>query len=268
MPEPRSPQGDPTAPTDARSSLPPLQDDGLPTLPTGEPVLQRWFVVALLLLAVVAVGVTIWGFASIDRDQLSAAERRPAGGPQVTIERGQATLAETQDAAPGPDCAQAVRLIGDRGSRAAARVAVDAACELIATGDFPRAREGLVEWIAADGVMRIATFELSGVESSARLEDDRLVLVLNAKFQFEEAVTGAPAVVHQLELIADPGWPGQPIGATTELNAARSQLEACRRLDFPAEPPRGCLDVQELLAEDDPLGQLLDAGFRDDRTGG
>jgi hypothetical protein len=268
VPDPRSPHDAPPVPADERSSLPPMQDDGLPTLPTGEPVLQRWFVVALLLLAVAALAATVWGFASIDREQLSAAERRPAGGAEVTIERGDAMLAETLDASPGPDCAQAVRLVGDTGSQAAARVAMRAACDLIATGDFPRAREGLVEWIAADGVMRIATFELSGVESSTRVEDDRLILELNAKFQFEDAVTGAPAVVHQLELIADPAWPGQAVGAGTELEAARSQMDACQRLDFPDQPPRGCLDVEELLAEEDPIDALLEVGFRDDRPSG
>lgn len=268
MSDPRTPHDHPAPPTDPRSSLPPMQGDGLPTLPTGEPVLQRWFVLALLLLGLAALGVTVWGFASIDREQLSAAERRPAGGPEVTIERGAATLARTQDASPAPDCAQAIRLIGDRGSRAAARVAVEAACGLISTGDFPRARDGLIEWIAADGIMRIATFELSGVESSTRVEDDRLVLELNAKFQFEDAVTGAPAVLHQLELIADPAWPGEAIGATTELEAARSQLDACRRLEFPEQPPRGCLDAEELLAEDDPIDALVEVGFRDDREDG
>lgn len=243
-----------------------MEDDGLPTLPTGEPVLQRWFVLAMIVLSVVVIAVTLWGLASIDREQLSAAERRPAGGPAVTIERGEAVFAETQDASPGPDCAQAIRLIGDDGSQAAARVAMAGACELIATGDFPRAREGLVEWIAADGLMRIATFELSGVEASTRVVDDRMILELNAKFQFEDAVTGAPAVIHQLELIADPAWPGQPVGATTELEAARSQHEVCQRLDFPDEPPRGCLDVEELLADPDPIGALREVGFRDDRT--
>jgi hypothetical protein len=245
-----------------------MQDDGLPTLPTGEPVLQRWFVLALLLLSVVVVAVTAWGLASIDREQLSAAERRPAGGPEVTIERGEAMLADSQGASPGPDCAQAIRLIGDEGSQAAARVAMAGACELIATGDFPRAREGLVEWIAADGLMRIATFELSGVESSTRVVDGRMILELNAKFQFEDAVTGTPAVIHQLELITDPAWPGQPVGATTELEAARSQHEACQRPDFSGEPLRGCLDVEELLADPDPIGALLEVGFRDDRTSG
>jgi hypothetical protein len=245
-----------------------MQDDGLPTLPTGEPVLQRWFVLALIVLGVVAIAVTVWGLASIDREPLSAAERRPAGGPEVTIERGEAMLADTQEASPGPDCAQAIRLVGDPGSQAAARVAMSGACELIATGEFPRAREGLVEWIAADGIMRIATFELSGVESSTRVLEGRMILELNAKFQFEDAVTGSPAVIHQLELIADPAWPGEPVAASTELEAARSQHEACRRLDFPDEPPRGCLDVEELLAEPDPIGALLEVGFRDDRGGG
>jgi hypothetical protein len=266
VPDPRSTNDAPGRSAGERSSLPPMEDDGLPTLPTGEPVLQRWFVLALILLAVVAIGVSIWAFASIDRDTLSAAERRPAGGPTVTIERGDAMLAETQDASPGPDCAQAIRLIGDRGSQAAARVAMAEACDLIATGDFPRARDGLVEWIASDGILRIATFELSGVESSTRFQDDRLILELNAKFQFEDAVTGAPAVLHQLELIADPAWPGEPVGATTELEAARSQRNACQRLEFPAGPPRGCLDVEELLAEDDPIDALLEVGFRDDRS--
>jgi len=268
VPDRRSTNGSTAPRADPRSSLPPMQDDGLPTLPTGEPVLQRWFVLALIALGVVALAVTVWALASIDREQLSAAERRPAGGAEVTIERGEAMLADTQDASPGPDCAQGIRLVGDAGSQAAARVAMAGACQLIATGDFPRARDGLVEWIAADGLMRIATFELSGVESSTRFVDERLILELNAKFQFEDAVTGTPAVIHQLELITDPLWPGEPIGATTELEAARSQHEACRRLEFPGEPPRGCLDVEELLAEEDPIGALVEVGFRDDRAGG
>jgi hypothetical protein len=244
-----------------------MQDDGLPTLPTGEPVLQRWFVIALLVLAPVAIAVTVWGFFAIDRDELSAAERRPAGGPQVTIERGEAMLAETDEVEPGPSCAQAIRIVGDAGSRAAARVAMQGACELIDTGDFPDAREGLAEWIAADGTMRIATFELSGVESSTRMEDERMVMELNPKFQFEDAISGAPAVIHQLQVLADPAWPGEPVGVTVELAAARAQLDACERLEgrYEEEAPRGCSDVEELLAEDDPLASLIDVGFRDDR---
>jgi hypothetical protein len=243
------------------SSLPPLKDDGLPTLPTGEPVLHRWFVVTLLLLIPVAVWVVVWAFSSVDRVELTAAERRPPGGAEVTIERGDAMLAETRDAEPGPGCAQGVRLVGDSGSRAAARRALGTACDLIATGDFPTSRQGLVAWVRSQGILRIATFELSGVESSTRVEDDRLVMELNATFQFQDAALAAPAVIHQLELMADPDWPGEPITAERELAAARAQARACERLALGDDAPRGCQDVEELLAADDPLQQLLDAGY-------
>jgi hypothetical protein len=247
--------------------LPPLREDGLPTLPTGEPVLHRWFVIGLLLLVPVTLAVTVWAFLAIDREELSAAERRPAGGPEVTIERGDALLAETPDAEPGPGCSQAIRVVGDSGSRAAARRAMAGACELIDTGDFPLAREGLVEWIAAGGQLRIATFELSGVESSTRIEGGRMIVELNAKFQFEDAVRGAPALLHQLHLIADPAWPGETVSAQAELEGARAQLEACERIDLGEAPQRGCRDAAELLASDDPLGDLLAVGFRDAEAG-
>jgi hypothetical protein len=222
----------------------------------------------MLVLVPITIAVGVWGLLAIDREPLTAAERRPAGGPEITIERGDATLASTLDAEPGPSCAQAIRIVGDPGSRAAAAVAMDRACDLLESGDFPRARDGLVEWIESDGRLRIATFEMSGVDSSSRVEDGRIVMELNAKFQFDDAVVGTPAVIHQLELIADPAWPGDTVGASTELAAAASQRRACERLEFPEEPPRGCLDVEELLADADPIGALLDAGFRDDGAAG
>jgi len=240
-------------------------DDGLPRLPTGEPVLQRWFVLGMLLLVPAAVAVTAWAFLSVDRDELSAAERRPAGGPEVTIARGDAQLAETRDAEPGPDCAQAIRVIGDPGSQATARQTLAGVCQLIGTGDFPELRDGLVTWIEGDGQLRVATFELSGVASSARREDGRLVIELNARFQFQEPRRGAPALAHQLVLLTDPAWPGETVGVTTELRAAETQVRACEMLDLGDDPPRGCRDAAQLLAADDPAGDLLEMGFRDDR---
>ena len=249
--------------SDQRPGLPPLREDGLPTLPTGEPVLHRWFVLGMLVLVPLAVAVTLWALLAVDRPELGPAERRPPGDGEVTIERGAAELAETQEVERGPGCGQAVRIIGDDGSRAAARRTLQAACELIGTGEFPRAREGLVEWIAADGILRVATFELSGVDSSTRLEDGRMVVELNAKFQFTDAARAAPALIHQLTLIAEPEWPGRTITAEAELLAARAQSRACQLMTFPEEPPRGCLDVRELLAAQDPQRLLLEAGYRD-----
>lgn len=247
-----------------RPEPPPLRSDGLPTLPTGEPVLYRWFVIALLLLIPIAVAVSIWAFLSVDREELTAAERRPPGGPEITIARGQAVLAETQEAEPGPGCAQAVRLVGDVGSRTTAELALEVVCELIESGDYPEARDGLVELIAGDGRVRVGTFQLAGVESSTRLEDGQLVVELNAKFQFEDHTRAAPALIHQLVLIAAPDWPGETISVERELLAARIQARACEDLQLDPREVRGCLDVQELLDAEDPAELLAEAGFRRD----
>jgi hypothetical protein len=242
-------------------ALPPLTGDGLPALPTGEPVLHRWFVLAMLVLVPAALAVSVWAALSIQRDELPAAERRPPGGPTVTIERGAAELGTSQDVEPGPACSQAIRIVGDPGARAAGRRALAGACAVLDTGAYPEAERGLRAWVQAGGQLRIAAFELTGVESSTRVEDDRLVMELNAKFQFEDATRAAPAVLHQLVLLADPGFPGATIPAERELLGAQTQADACARLRFPEAPPRGCLDVEELLGEDDPLASLVEAGY-------
>jgi hypothetical protein len=246
----------------ATPPLPPLKDDGLPTLPTGEPVLARWFVVAMLVLVPVAIVITAWAFLSIPRDELTPAERRPPGDGQITIERGAAEFGESTDVELGPSpCGEAIELIGDDGTRATSRRALATVCELLRDGTFQPARDGLSEWIRGDGLLRIAIFELSGVESSARVEDERLVLELNAKFQFDDAARAAPALIHQLTLLSQADWPGRPITAETELAGVEAQAAACERLQFDGPTPRGCLDVEELLADDDPFGLLVDAGY-------
>jgi hypothetical protein len=246
---------------EGRPTLPPMAGDGLPALPTGEPVLHRWFVIAMLVLVPAAIAVSIWAVLSIQREELSAAERRPPGGPTVTIERGAAELGTSRDVEPGPSCTQAIRIVGDDGARAAGRRALAGACALLDTGQFPDAERGLRAWTGGDGQLRIAAFQLTGVESSTRVEDDRLVMELNAKFQFEDATRAAPAVLHQLVLLADPDFPGTTISAERELLGAQTQAAACERLGFPEQPPRGCLDVTELLDEDDPLEALVAAGY-------
>jgi acyl dehydratase len=252
---------------DTRPSLPPLEGDGLPTLPTGEPVLHRWFVLAMIPLVVATLAVGVWAVLSIQRDPIPAAERRPPGGPTVTIERGDAELGTTRDVEPGPACAQAIRLVGDSGAIATGRRALAGACALLDSGDYPEAQEGLRAWVRAGGILRIGAFELTGVESSTRVEDDRLVMELNAKFQFEDATRAAPAVLHQLVLLADPDFPGATITAERELLGAETQAAACAALRFPEAPPRGCLDVEELLAEPDPLAALEAAGYPRETAG-
>ena len=246
-----------------RAELPPLKDDGLPTLPTGEPVLARWFVLAMLVLVPVAIGVSIWAFLSIPTGEaVPPAERRPVGDGQVTIDRGDAQLGESTETEPGPGCGEGIEMIGDSGTRAASSRALEGLCGLLGLGDYPDARVGLREWLAADGQLRFATFETAAVESSARWEGDRIIVELNARFLFEDASRAAPTLLHQLVLISDAEWPGEPVAAETELAAAQAHVDACDRLDLGAQPPAGCQDVQDLLEEPDPLRALEEAGFR------
>ena len=253
VPDPRS---DPRA-----AGLPPLRDDGLPTLPTGEPVLARWFVLVMLALVPVSIGVTLWALSFAGRDVVPPAERRPAGGPTVTIERGAAELGTDASTEAGPGCAAGLTIVGDEGARAALRRALGATCQLLEGPDLARAVLGLDAATAAGARVRFATFELSGVESSARLEDDAIVIELNARFAFEDATRAAPELVHQLALLAQADWPGATLTVASALAAAEEQAAACSRLSLPAGEPRGCTDARELLADPDPGAALAAAGY-------
>ncbi len=246
-----------------RPPLPPLRDDGLPTLPTGEPVLHRWFVIAMLVLVPLAIAVSIWAATQVvGREEIAPAERRPPGDAVTTVDRGDAVLGTIEDAEPGPSCGSSVSVVGDSGARAAASRALGAACSLLRRGDYPLADAGLREWVTTRGQLRFAVFERSGVESSLRLTDDqRLVLELNAAFQFEDATRAAPAIIGQLTLLGQDDFPGAPITADTALAAAEAQHDACGRLVFHDQGPRGCLDVEQLLDEPDPRGALVTAGY-------
>jgi hypothetical protein len=246
-----------------RPPLPPLRDDGLPTLPTGEPVLHRWFVIAMLILVPIALGVSLWAAAQVvSHEPIPPAERRPPGDGQATVDRGEAVLGTIEKSEPGPSCGSSVRLVGDDGARAAAARALGATCSLLRRGGFDEAEAGLREWATNRGQLRFAVFERSGVESSLRAADDgRLVLELNASFQFEDATRAAPAIIGQLTQLAQSSFPGEPVTAERALAAAEAQAAACAMLVFPSNEPRGCLDVEELLSEPDPLGSLVAVGY-------
>jgi hypothetical protein len=255
------------APTDGRAPLPPMRDDGMPTLATGEPVLARWFVITMLLLVPVAIAVSVVAWQAADREPPGPVERRPVGTATVTHDRGDALFPATQGDVPGPSCAEGVLLTGDTAAVSAGRRALSATCQLLRAGDLPLAQAGLVAWLEADPIVRVGTFEASGVDASARLEDGRIILELNARYLFEDATRAAPVVIHQLGLIGQPDWPGAVISAQAEVAALAEQLLACGRLSLPDGLPRPCRDAAELLATDDPVAELVAVGFRDATRG-
>jgi hypothetical protein len=235
--------------------------DGLPSLPTGEPVLARWF--AIVMLAVVPLGLAVvgWAFLSIRGIEITPAERRPPGTAEVTHDRGDAALNQILEVEPGPACAAGIEVIGDEGARAAGRRALSAMCQQLRIGDYPEVEAGLGAWVANDGLLRIAVFEVNGLDSSARVEDGRWVIELNAKFQFDNSTLAAPFVMHELVHMAEPDWPGAPLSDSAELRAMEVQLQACDAL-IGDPKPRGCKDARELLETEDRLDQLDRAGYR------
>lgn len=242
--------------------------DGLPSMPDGEPLLARWFVLAMLLLSVVAVGMTVFALtqrSAPPAEAFPAAERRNPGTAEVTHDRGQVVLAEDDTASTPVTCAPDVRLVGDEGGRATLRRAFGVLCQQLAEdddGSLAQVAAGLADLDAATGVARVAQAAATGIDSSARIEQGIPVIELAPKFQFENARVAAPFLAHELFHLGSQDWPGAPVDAAAELAAMRVQDEVCRALDEP-EPdrPRGCRDAAELLATDDPLQALRAAGF-------
>lgn len=241
--------------------------DGLPALPDGEPVLARWFVILMLLLSLVAVGMTVVALtrrAAPPAEVFPAAERRNPGTAEVTHERGDPQVAEDDTVEQTVTCAPDVRLVGDEGGRVTLRRAFGVLCAQLDAddGSLAQVAAGLAALDDAAGIARVSLAAATGVDSSARIEDGTPVIELAPKFQFDNARLAAPFLAHELFHLGSETWPGAPVDAAHELAAMRVQDEVCRALRVPADQrPRGCQDAAELLAADDPLAALRDAGY-------
>lgn len=249
---------------DDRFVLPPLRGDGLPTAADGSPLLQRWFL--LIMIPLVLAGLVVIGFALVSAlrpVEFSPAERRPRGGPSETHDTAGRLTGETVEAETATGCADGVLIEGDLGARSAGRRALSAACQLLASGDFPSARNGMESWVAARGgtpVLRFAVFARTGLDSTVLIEGDRIVIELGNKFIFDDAAEAAPTLVHELAHLGQ-GWPSVSLTAADELAAMREQQLACSRIAVRQDPPRTCLDSDELFELDNPLDALVDAGW-------
>lgn len=240
--------------------------DGLPSLPDGEPVLHRWFVLGMILLSIGAVVLSVLVFTTRSappEEELPPAARRNPGTPTVTHERGPIVLSETQEVEDGVACAPDVRLVGDEGGRATVRRALGALCGQLNRDDGSLAlvAAGLEQLDRERGVLRVALGAATGVDSSARVEGGTLVVELAPKFQFDNATEAAPFLAHELSHIGGERWPGAAPDVTDELAALEVQLVVCERLRLGEDAPRGCADAAAVLEDGDPEQALRDAGF-------
>ncbi|MFT5564032.1 MAG: hypothetical protein ACI970_000755 [Myxococcota bacterium] len=243
--------------------------DGLASLPDGEPLLTRWFVLVMIALSIAAVALSVMVFVTRTGSPSAvfpAAERRPPGTATVTHDRGAVVLSETQEEETGTACAPQVRLVGDEGGRATIRRALVALCdELNAVGtadtDLNIVRRGITTLNRERGIIRIALAVATGVDSSTRIVDGVIVIELAPKFQFENSVTATPVLAHELAHVGGDRWPMDAVDVADELEALFVQDVLCRRINFGDEPPRGCSDASEVLGSVDVARALREAGY-------
>ncbi|MDQ3709712.1 MAG: hypothetical protein M3387_10505, partial [Actinomycetota bacterium] len=116
----------------------------------------------------------------------------------------------------------------------------------------------LSAFAAAGGVVRFAQFEATGVDSTARLDTDPPVILVNARLTRTDPLWIAPLVAHDTTFFQGPD-PG-----TAEAALAARQVEdlVCDRLLAGRRESRGCTDAEALLAMPDPLAALRAAGYR------
>lgn len=243
--------------------------DGLPSLPDGEPVLARWFVITMLLLSLVAIGFTVFALGqrvAQPDEAFPPAERRNPGTAEVTHDRGDVQVATDTSVSQPVSCAPEVRLVGDEGGRATLQRAFGVLCQQLSEdddGSLAQVATGLQRLDDAAGSARIALGEATGVDSSARIEDGLPIIELAPKFQFDNARLAAPFLAHELFHLGSQTWPGAAVDAEHELAAMRVQAEVCAALRVVDEQdrPRGCGDAASLLEAPDPLQALRDAGY-------
>lgn len=245
---------------DARGRSPRSPYEGARTEELNEPLLPRWFVLLLLAMVPVAIGVGVWAFVVFGPEEVPVAERRPPPDPmgQLTTDVGQYNVGESE-AVPLPleDCQlfRGIRAAGSDADRARIGAALSAYCEGTVPEDVARR---MATFAAAQGEIRFAQFQATGIDSTMDLGVDPPRILLNARFAREDTdpLWIAPLVVHDttyLEL--DPGT------AEAALEARTAEAAACARLLDETRPSRACDDAEAILDLLDPIRALQAAGF-------
>lgn len=234
--------------------------EGLPVdAEYGEPILPRWFVLALLGLVVAALvvgAIAFVGFGTglVGGDEVPLAERRPppeggfaTGVGEVAVEAGPAS--PVTDACPE---AAGVPVGGTDEERGRLAEALEAACAAA-----PDALDTLAD---AGAEVRFAGFERTGVDAATDVTSDPPWVLVNGRYTAQDAALIVPLLAHEAALI-DAAVRGDDVGSVeVAVEARERQHAACgEALDAPS---RACEDAAALLAADDAAEQLREAGFR------
>lgn len=226
-----------------------------PTGELGDQVLPRWFVLTALAAVVAAVAVAVAAFVVAGPATVPVEARRPPPSAMYTtavgdVERGGSTATPYEASC---ETLAGVRVAGAEADRAQLRRGLAALCN---TTLPERARAALRAFAEAGGTVRFATFEATGVDSTATRREDPPEILVNTRFQRTDASWIAPLIVHDAVLL-DRG----PATAEAALAARRAEATVCERLLGADTASRACADAETIISLDDPLAALRDAGF-------
>lgn len=222
----------------------------------GDPLLPRWFVLTVAGAIVAAVVVGVIAVRAPRRSELAVEARRPPASATHTTAVGQieggGSPADPYDAPCG--LLDGLRLAGTAGDQAQLRRGLAALCNTALRDDVAAD----VAALADDGaVVRFATFEATGVDSTASRDPADPTVYINTRFQRTNPLWIAPLIVHDATVRQH-----DPTTARAALRARRAEAAVCAQLLGEDARSRACDDARRILALDDPLAALRDAGFR------
>lgn len=234
---------------------PPPQDPWQHT-PVGElqeQLLPRWFVVLALVMVPVAAATIVAAFVVTGASAPPPAERRPPPAGGYTHDVGELVVGEEDPQPPDRICPElaGIQVAGGPADVATLGQALRALCAIELDATLQRRLEAFAE---AGGVVRFAAFEATGVDSAAALDAPRILI--NARFSRTDPFWIAPLIAHDVTLRAL-----DPREAEDALAARRVEHAVCRRLLADRRPSRACEDAAALLASDDPVAALREAGY-------
>lgn len=227
-----------------------------PTSELGDQVLPRWFVLTAMVAVVAAVVVGVAAFVLPRRATVPEAARRPPPSADWTTAVGAIEAGDSPSDPYDAPCAllDGIRLAGTAGDQAQLRRGLAALCNTALPADVGDALRAFAD---AGGVVRFATFEATGVDSTASRADTDPTILVNTRFQRTDARWIAPLLAHDAVARA-----GDPASARTALAARRAELAVCGALLGEDGFSRACTDAAAVVSADDPLAALRDAGYR------
>lgn len=227
-----------------------------PTSELGDQVLPRWFVLTAAAAVLAAIAVTAVALLLPGRSAVPVEARRPPPSDAFTTAVGTIEVGTSAPTAYDAPCGllDGLRLAGTPADQARLRRGLAALCTTSVRADAEAALRALAR---RDAVVRYATFEATGVDSTATRDDRSPTVLINTRFQRTQPAWVAPLVVHDAMMLA-----GDAATATTAAAAREAEALVCARVLGDDTDSRACQDAYAIMSLDDPVAALRGAGFR------